>query len=194
MKKFILLILILFSFSTITIYAEETIPNDEVVEEVEPIEEIGFFEGVIVGFFDFVTSEEFTKLATSIGALLLALYPFIRKYLGAKGEAKYNKLITDVTNWKQKADEYEKLAIEYAKIADNAIVQVAAIKDSLEIGFDKSNLREDVKDKIMQRLNSVPKIEVPVVEEEPKEEVKPIVDEEKDNTLTEPIKNTYLDW
>ena len=34
-----------------------------------------------------------------------------------------------------------------------------AIKQSLELGFDKSNLRQDVKDKIMRELKSVPKID-----------------------------------
>lgn len=195
MKKLLLLILVLFSFSTFTIYAEEVveeIPTEE-VEDIE-VEEIGFFENIIVGLFDFVTSEEFTKLATSTGALLLAIYPFIRKYLGAKGQAKYNSLTHDLMNWKEKADQYEELTKEYAAIADNALEQVAAIKDSLVLGFDKSNLRQDVKDKIMNRLNNVPKVETPKIQEPTIEQVNTNTNEEKDNHLTEQVKDTDLSW
>lgn len=191
-KKLLLLILVLFTFSTFTVFAEEV--EEIPTEEVEETPEVGLVESIFVGFFDFVTSEEFTKLATSLGALMLALYPFIRKYLSAKAQAKFESLNYNLINWKNKADEYEKLALQYATIADNALKQVEAIKDSLILGFDKSNLRQDVKDKIMSTLNNVPKLDIPKVEDKPTTENESInVDEEKDNSLTEEIKDTKFE-
>lgn len=194
-KKLLLLILVLFTFSTFTVFAAEEEPIEEIpTEEVEETTEVGLVESLFVGFFDFVTSDEFTKLATSLGALMLALYPFIKKYLSAKAQAKYESLNYNLINWKNKADEYEKLTLKYATIADNALKQVEAIKDSLILGFDKSNLRQDVKDKIMYTLNNVPKLDIPKVEDKPIVENESInVDEEKDNRLTETIEDTELE-
>ena len=80
-----------------------------------------FFEGVITGMFDFVTSEEFTKLATSLSVLALAIYPFIKKYLSASAQAKYEKISKDLANSKEQINEYRDLALKYAAVADDAI-------------------------------------------------------------------------
>lgn len=192
-KKLLLLILVLFTFSTFTVFADEV--EEIPTEEAEKNKDLGFFENVFVGFFDFVTSEEFTKLATSLSALLLAIYPFIKKYLSAKAQARYNAVTYDLMNWKEQADKYKELTREYARIADTALKQVEAIKDSLILGFDKSNLRQDVKEKIIATLNSVPKLEWTTLDKEPVlEHESTITNEEKDNLLTEAIEDTNTGW
>lgn len=192
-KKLLLLILVLFTFSTFTVFADEV--EEIPTEEAEKNKDLGFFENVFVGFFDFVTSEELTKLATSLSALLLAIYPFIKKYLSAKAQARYNAVTYDLMNWKEQADKYKELTREYARIADTALKQVEAIKDSLILGFDKSNLRQDVKEKIIATLNSVPKLEWTTLDKEPVlEHESTINNEEKDNLLTETIEDTNTGW
>lgn len=189
MKKLLLLIIMLFTFSIVSVNAEELQPEDVPIVE-EDTQEIGFFENIVVGIYNFIVSPEFTKLATSISALMLAIYPFIKKYLSAKAQAKYERVANDLADAKLQIDQYRKLALDYAKVADDAANNVKAIKDSLLLGFDKSNLRQDIKDKIMTTLNSVPQIETIKVEEpvETAREDKPIIiQDEKDNHSTEPI-------
>lgn len=189
MKKLLLLIIMLFTFNLVSVNAEELQPEDVPIVEEEDTQEIGFFENIVVGIYNFIVSPEFTKLATSISALMLAIYPFIKKYLSAKAQAKYERVANDLADAKLQIDQYRKLALDYAKVADDAAYNVKAIKDSLLLGFDKSNLRQDVKDKIMTTLNSVPQIET-IKLEEPVEAArvdKPIIiEEEKDNRSTEP--------
>lgn len=185
MKK---LIFILFAFVLIWTLTVPVSAEDVIIEEVPVVNETsGFFEGVITGMFDFVTSEEFTKLATSLSVLALAIYPFIKKYLSASAQAKYEKISKDLANSKEQINEYRDLALKYAAVADDAIKNTKAIKQSLELGFDKSNLRQDVKDKIMRELKSVPKIDAII--EAAKDTIKNaqdiITEEKEDNLLTD---------
>lgn len=185
MKK---LVFMLFAFVLIWTLTVPVSAEDVIIEEVPVVNETsGFFEGVITGMFDFVTSEEFTKLATSLSVLALAIYPFIKKYLSASAQAKYEKISKDLANSKEQINEYRDLALKYAAVADDAIKNTKAIKQSLELGFDKSNLRQDVKDKIMRELKSVPKIDAII--EAAKDTIKNaqdiITEEKEDNLLTD---------
>lgn len=178
----------LFAFVLIWTLTVPVSAEDVIIEEVPVVNETsGFFEGVITGMFDFVTSEEFTKLATSLSVLALAIYPFIKKYLSASAQAKYEKISKDLANSKEQINEYRDLALKYAAVADDAIKNTKAIKQSLELGFDKSNLRQDVKDKIMRELKSVPKIDAII--EAAKDTIKNaqdiITEEKEDNLLTD---------
>ena len=146
---------------------EEVIP-EEVIPEDEPIiveEEKGFFETLIIGLFNFLSSAEFTAFVTSASIVIVTIYSIIRPFLKIKQQVKYDKLMQDLKNKDEKLDKYEQLLTGYAQIADSSLKQSNAIKESLQLGFDKSNLKQDVKDKILNTLSSVEKINIPAIKE-----------------------------
>lgn len=149
------------------IIEEETPPIDEIIEdETPPIEEEkGFFETLIIGLFTFLSSAEFTALVSSVSIVIVTIYSILRPYLKIKQQVKYDKLIQDLKNKDEKLDKYEQLLTGYAQIADSSLKQANAIKESLQLGFDKSNLKQDVKDKILNTLSSVEKINIPAIKE-----------------------------
>ena len=150
---------------------EEETPEEEIPEEVipeEPIiveEEKGFFETLIIGLFNFLSSAEFTAFVTSASIVIVTIYSILRPFLKIKQQVKYDKLIQDLKNKDEKLDKYEQLLTGYAQIADSSLKQANAIKESLQLGFDKSNLKQDVKDKILNTLKSVDKINIPAIKE-----------------------------
>ena len=146
---------------------EEEIPEEEIPEE-EPIiveEEKGFFETLIIGLFNFLSSAEFTAFVTSASIVIVTIYSILRPFLKVKQQVKYDKLMQDLKNKDEKLDKYEQLLTGYAQIADSSLKQSNAIKESLQLGFDKSNLKQDVKDKILNTLSSVEKINIPTIKE-----------------------------
>jgi hypothetical protein len=146
---------------------EEVIPEEEIPEE-EPIiveEEKGFFETLIIGLFNFLSSAEFTAFVTSASIVIVTIYSILRPFLKIKQQVKYDKLMQDLKNKDEKLDKYEQLLTGYAQIADSSLKQSNAIKESLQLGFDKSNLKQDVKDKILNTLSSVEKINIPAIKE-----------------------------
>jgi hypothetical protein len=146
---------------------EEVIP-EEVIPEDEPIiveEEKGFFETLIIGLFNFLSSAEFTAFVTSASIVIVTIYSILRPFLKIKQQVKYDKLMQDLKNKDEKLDKYEQLLTGYAQIADSSLKQSNAIKESLQLGFDKSNLKQDVKDKILNTLSSVEKINIPSIKE-----------------------------
>ena len=150
---------------------EEETPEEETPEEVipeEPIiveEEKGFFETLIIGLFNFLSSAEFTAFVTSASIVIVTIYSILRPFLKIKQQVKYDKLMQDLKNKDEKLDKYEQLLTGYAQIADSSLKQANAIKESLQLGFDKSNLKQDVKDKILNTLSSVDKINIPAIKE-----------------------------
>ena len=146
---------------------EEEIPEEEIPED-EPIiveEEKGFFETLIIGLFNFLSSAEFTAFVTSASIVIVTIYSILRPFLKIKQQVKYDKLMQDLKNKDEKLDKYEQLLTGYAQIADSSLKQSNAIKESLQLGFDKSNLKQDVKDKILNTLSSVEKINIPTIKE-----------------------------
>ena len=120
---------------------EEEIPEEEIPEE-EPIiveEEKGFFETLIIGLFNFLSSAEFTAFVTSASIVIVTIYSILRPFLKIKQQVKYDKLMQDLKNKDEKLDKYEQLLTGYAQIADSSLKQANAIKESLQLGFDKSN-------------------------------------------------------
>ena len=150
---------------------EEETPEEETPEEVipeEPIiveEEKGFFETLIIGLFNFLSSAEFTAFVTSASIVIVTIYSILRPFLKIKQQVKYDKLMQDLKNKDEKLDKYEQLLTGYSQIADSSLKQANAIKESLQLGFDKSNLKQDVKDKILNTLKSVDKINIPAIKE-----------------------------
>ena len=167
---------------------EEEIPEEEIPEE-EPIiveEEKGFFETLIIGLFNFLSSAEFTAFVTSASIVIVTIYSIIRPFLKIKQQVKYDKLMQDLKNKDEKLDKYEQLLTGYAQIADSSLKQSNAIKESLQLGFDKSNLKQDVKDKILNTLSSVDKINIPAIKETTINDLVEPLKEEINNSNIEP--------
>ena len=173
------------------IIEDETPPIDEIIEdETPPIEEEkGFFETLIVGFFNFLSSAEFTSFVASASIIIATIYSILRPFLKIKQQVKYDKLMQDLKNKDEKLDKYEQLLTGYAQIADSSLKQANAIKESLQLGFDKSNLKQDVKDKILNTLSSVEKINIPTIKETIINDlVEPLKEEINDSNIE--LKNT----
>ena len=167
---------------------EEEIPEEEIPEE-EPIiveEEKGFFETLIIGLFNFLSSAEFTAFVTSASIVIVTIYSILRPFLKIKQQVKYDKLMQDLKNKDEKLDKYEQLLTGYAQIADSSLKQANAIKESLQLGFDKSNLKQDVKDKILNTLSSVDKINIPAIKETTINDLFEPLKEEINNSNIEP--------
>ena len=167
---------------------EEVIPEEEIPEE-EPIiveEEKGFFETLIIGLFNFLSSAEFTAFVTSASIVIVTIYSIIRPFLKIKQQVKYDKLMQDLKNKDEKLDKYEQLLTGYSQIADSSLKQANAIKESLQLGFDKSNLKQDVKDKILNTLSSVDKINIPAIKETTINDLFEPLKEEINNSNIEP--------
>ena len=170
---------------------EDEIIEDEIIEdETPPIEEEkGFFETLIVGFFNFLSSAEFTSFVASASIIIATIYSILRPFLKIKQQVKYDKLMQDLKNKDEKLDKYEQLLTGYAQIADSSLKQANAIKESLQLGFDKSNLKQDVKDKILNTLSSVEKINIPTIKETIINDlVEPLKEEINDSNIE--LKNT----
>ena len=170
---------------------DETPPIEEITEdETPPIEEEkGFFETLIVGFFNFLSSAEFTSFVASASIIIATIYSILRPFLKIKQQVKYDKLMQDLKNKDEKLDKYEQLLTGYAQIADSSLKQANAIKESLQLGFDKSNLKQDVKDKILNTLSSVEKINIPTIKETIINDlVEPLKEEINDSNIE--LKNT----
>ena len=171
---------------------EEVIPEEVIPEEVipeEPIiveEEKGFFETLIIGLFNFLSSAEFTAFVTSASIVIVTIYSILRPFLKIKQQVKYDKLMQDLKNKDEKLDKYEQLLTGYAQIADSSLKQANAIKESLQLGFDKSNLKQDVKDKILNTLSSVDKINIPAIKETTINDLFEPLKEEINNSNIEP--------
>ena len=167
---------------------EEVIPGEEIPEE-EPIiveEEKGFFETLIIGLFNFLSSAEFTAFVTSASIVIVTIYSILRPFLKIKQQVKYDKLMQDLKNKDEKLDKYEQLLTGYSQIADSSLKQANAIKESLQLGFDKSNLKQDVKDKILNTLSSVDKINIPAIKETTINDLFEPLKEEINNSNIEP--------
>lgn len=168
MKKILLILMVVFLGMVIfsaSLKAAEGVPDVTYILTIEDAPEnsvaepdnsdVGFFEKLVVGIFDFIVSENFTRFCTALAMLAAAIYPFLKKWLSIKAQVKYNRAVIKLANAKEEAEKRKQAALTLAKIADNSIKSVSVIKEALIIGFDKSNLKMDVKDKVMNILNSV---------------------------------------
>ena len=186
MKKILMIIMMMFVFTLATVpimaysgTSTHILTISEVPEEESVVEEVGFFESIVMGFYDFVASPEFTRICTGIAMLTAATYPFVSKWMSLKSKMKYNRLIDKLSRAKDLAEKRKNAALVLAKIADTAMNMTKNMKEALALGFDKSNLKTDVKDKVMNILNSVPVIDTV----ELNDAIKSLLEDESDNDV-----------
>lgn len=145
---FVIAIMLIFTFNLSSISAAEATEETPIAEESEA----GFFEKLGVAIFDYIGSEDFTRIVTTISALAIAVYPFISKYLSAKAKAKYEATVAKTANAKNEALVWKAAALKYGKHLDSErtywATEFNSVKEALSLAFNQSNLKSDVKDEI----------------------------------------------
>lgn len=119
----------------------------------------------IIAFF---TSDEFQALMTSIGSLLLAVSPFLFKLITSKIEKwkiKFQAKASEVAEALKLVDEYKKLAEAEAAKTKQTIDQLTELvnkqNEAMRLAFDRSNLKEDIKQAI-HKILQVQTVKIPV--------------------------------
>ena len=162
---------------------QEPEEEGEVVDPLPPITEQGFFTRLFGGFNDLLTNPQFNQIMNwvmvAIG-FIIGIWAKIRsgqlKVKAAKAKYDFELLLAEKTKL---TTENEAVKAVLAK-ADK---QTDAMKKAMILAFDRSNLKEDVKDKIKGYFDEVEKLEeIPIekiVEEIPIEKIVKELEEEK---------------
>ncbi len=158
-------------------------------------------EEILKEIYEFITSDKFTAICTSVLAVLLAIWPYVRKVLNAKQLAKIENMKIKLNNASAELNtilmenkEMKKLIADlsnqYSLVLENAKAQSEAMRKA----FNSSNLKQDVKNDIEQILlrgnqkisdfqsNNYQKTAVEAVEIEKAEEVSSSIAQEADKT------------
>lgn len=156
----------------------------EVVDPLPPITEQGFFTRLFGGFNDLLTNPQFNQIMNwvmiAIG-FIIGIWAKIRsgqlKVKAAKAKYDFELLLAEKTKL---TTENEAVKAVLAK-ADK---QTDAMKKAMILAFDRSNLKEDVKDKIKGYFD-----EVEQLEEIPIEKIVEEIEEIEEEKAVEP--STY---
>lgn len=154
----------------------------EVVDPLPPITEQGFFTRLFGGFNDLLTNPQFNQIMNwvmiAIG-FIIGIWAKIRsgqlKVKAAKAKYDFELLLAEKTKL---TTENEAVKAVLAK-ADK---QTDAMKKAMILAFDRSNLKEDVKDKIKGYFD-----EVEQLEEIPIEKIVEEVEEVEEEKVVEPF-------
>lgn len=161
----------------------ETQEEGEVVDPLLPITEQGFFTRLFGGFNDLLTNPQFNQIMNwvmvAIG-FIIGIWAKIRsgqlKVKATKAKYDFELLLAEKTKL---TTENEAVKAVLAK----AVKQADAMKKAMILAFDRSNLKEDVKDKIKGYFDEVEQLEeIPIekiVEELPIEKIVEKAVEEK---------------
>lgn len=160
----------------------ETQEEGEVVDPLPPITEQGFFTRLFGGFNDLLTNPQFNQIMNwvmvAIG-FIIGIWAKIRsgqlKVKAAKAQYDFELLLAEKTKL---TTENEAVKAVLAK----AVKQADAMKKAMILAFDRSNLKEDVKDKIKGYFD-----EVEQLEEIPIEKIVEEVEEVEEEKVVEPF-------
>jgi len=154
----------------------------EVVDPLPPITEQGFFTRLFGGFNDLLTNPQFNQIMNwvmiAIG-FIIGIWAKIRsgqlKVKATKAQYDFELLLAEKTKL---TTENEAVKAVLAK----AVKQADAMKKAMILAFDRSNLKEDVKDKIKGYFD-----EVEQLEEIPIEKIVEEVEEVEEEKVVEPF-------
>lgn len=158
----------------------------EVVDPLPPITEQGFFTRLFGGFNDLLTNPQFNQIMNwvmiAIG-FIIGIWAKIRsgqlKVKAAKAKYDFELLLAEKTKL---TTENEAVKAVLAK-ADK---QTDAMKKAMILAFDRSNLKEDVKDKIKGYFDEVEQLEEIPIEK--------IVEELEEEKVVEPFTNKTAEF
>ncbi|MGB4129938.1 MAG: hypothetical protein WBK59_03205 [Acholeplasmatales bacterium] len=158
----------------------------EVVDPLPPITEQGFFTRLFGGFNDLLTNPQFNQIMNwvmvAIG-FIIGIWAKIRsgqsKVKAAKAKYDFELLLAEKTKL---TTENEAVKAVLAK----AVKQADAMKKAMILAFDRSNLKEDVKDKIKGYFDEVEQLEEIPIEK--------IVEELEEKKVVEPFTNKTAEF
>lgn len=164
----------------------ETQEEGEVVDPLPPITEQGFFTRLFGGFNDLLTNPQFNQIMNwvmvAIG-FIIGIWAKIRsgqlKVKAAKAQYDFELLLAEKTKL---TTENEAVKAVLAK----AVKQTDAMKKAMILAFDRSNLKEDVKDKIKGYFDEVEQLEEIPIEK--------IVEELEEEKVVEPFTNKTAEF
>lgn len=164
----------------------ETQEEGEVVDPLPPITEQGFFTRLFGGFNDLLTNPQFNQIMNwvmvAIG-FIIGIWAKIRsgqlKVKAAKAQYDFELLLAEKTKL---TTENEAVKAVLAK----AVKQADAMKKAMILAFDRSNLKEDVKDKIKGYFGEVEQLEEIPIEK--------IVEELEEEKVVEPFTNKTAEF
>lgn len=164
----------------------ETQEEGEVVDPLPPITEQGFFTRLFGGFNDLLTNPQFNQIMNwvmvAIG-FIIGIWAKIRsgqlKVKAAKAKYDFELLLAEKTKL---TTENEAVKAVLAK----AVKQADAMKKAMILAFDRSNLKEDVKDKIKGYFDEVEQLEEIPIEK--------IVEELEEEKVVEPFTNKTAEF
>ena len=165
---------------------QEPQEEGEVVDPLPPITEQGFFTRLFGGFNDLLTNPQFNQIMNwvmvAIG-FIIGIWAKIRsgqlKVKAAKAQYDFELLLAEKTKL---TTENEAVKAVLAK----AVKQADATKKAMILAFDRSNLKEDVKDKIKGYFDEVEQLEEIPIEK--------IVEELEEEKVVEPFTNKTAEF
>lgn len=160
----------------------ETQEEGEVVDPLPPITEQGFFTRLFGGFNDLLTNPQFNQIMNwvmvAIG-FIIGIWAKIRsgqlKVKAAKAKYDFELLLAEKTKLTTENEAVKAVLAKTDKQTD-------AMKKAMILAFDRSNLKEDVKDKIKGYFD-----EVEQLEEKPIEKIVEEVEEVEEEKVVEPF-------
>jgi len=163
----------------------------EVVDPLPPITEQGFFTRLFGGFNDLLTNPQFNQIMNwvmiAIG-FIIGIWAKIRsgqlKVKAAKAKYDFELLLAEKTKLTTENEAVKAVLAKADKQAD-------AMKKAMILAFDRSNLKEDVKDKIKGYFDEVEQLEEKpiekIVEELEEKPIEKIVEEVEEEKVVEPF-------
>lgn len=160
---------------------QEPQEEGEVVDPLPPITEQGFFTRLFGGFNDLLTNPQFNQIMNwvmvAIG-FIIGIWAKIRsgqlKVKAAKAKYDFELLLAEKTKLTTENEAVKAVLAKTDKQTD-------AMKKAMILAFDRSNLKEDVKDKIKGYFDEVEQLEeIPI---------KKIVEEVEEEKVVEPSTN-----
>lgn len=164
----------------------ETQEEGEVVDPLPPITEQGFFTRLFGGFNDLLTNPQFNQIMNwvmiAIG-FIIGIWAKIRsgqlKVKAAKAKYDFELLLAEKTKLTTENEAVKAVLAKADKQAD-------AMKKAMILAFDRSNLKEDVKDKIKGYFDELEQLEEIPIEK--------IVEELEEEKVVEPFTNKTAEF
>lgn len=168
---------------------QEPQEEGEVVDPLPPITEQGFFTRLFGGFNDLLTNPQFNQIMNwvmiAIG-FIIGIWAKIRsgqlKVKAAKAKYDFELLLAEKTKLTTENEAVKAVLAKTDKQTD-------AMKKAMILAFDRSNLKEDVKDKIKGYFD-----EVEQLEEIPIEKIVEEVEEVEEEKVVEPFTNKTAEF
>lgn len=165
---------------------QEPQEEGEVVDPLPPITEQGFFTRLFGGFNDLLTNPQFNQIMNwvmvAIG-FIIGIWAKIRsgqlKVKAAKAKYDFELLLAEKTKLTTENEAVKAVLAKADKQAD-------AMKKAMILAFDRSNLKEDVKDKIKGYFDEVEQLEEIPIEK--------IVEELEEEKVVEPFTNKTAEF